>query len=302
VISFIRCLNAILARMRGFLPTVIFITLSSRMLLVAQQPLNWAADDGNRVEKLTKEGSRLEGVNLILWFPKSLAPDDAKALVQRLDPAVEGLWRRVGIHDWQSISKGKITYYLCDDAFVSHASGRSAVFVPMARVKDGNAPYLHEATHELLRSKLGPLPRKGADPSQIRPLWFTEGLPDYVAHVVADEVGITEEGPFGTPTISGVDAVCAQRARTADGATILTSVGTSERPEALFTTDRQRFAPTFYSCSFSFTNYLAERVGLEKLVGLFALTPSDMASRLNTLAGKPLAEARTDWLRRLKLQ
>jgi hypothetical protein len=127
-------------------------------------------------------------------------------------------------------------------------------------------------------------------------------LPDYVAHVVADEVGITEEGPFGTPTISGVDAVCAQRARTADGATILTSVGTSERPEALFTTDRQRFAPTFYSCSFSFTNYLAERVGLEKLVGLFALTPSDMASRLNTLAGKPLAEARTDWLRRLKLQ
>src|SRR5215469_5965276 len=161
----------------------------------AQQRLNWSADDGKRVQSLVKGGSRIEGPHVIVYFPPSLSRADADALVKRLDPAVEGLWRQVGVHDWQAVPKGKITYYLHDDAFVAHASGRSAVFVPMARVKDGRAPFLHEATHELLASKNnGPSSAGGARPA-FRPIWLMEGLPDYIARVVADEQGMTEEGP-----------------------------------------------------------------------------------------------------------
>lgn len=266
---------------------------------VAGQPLlNWAADDGKRVESLAKSGSRLDGENLVLWFPSSLPKADAEALLKRLDPAVAGLWRRVGKHDWQAVPKGKITYYLSDDTFVAHASGRSAVFVPMARVKDGRAPFLHEATHELLASNRVDRSRRGPG---ARPLWLTEGLPDYIARLVAEEAGITEEGPFGTATIVGVDAICAQRARTPDGATMVKAVGSAERPEVLFTTDRQRFAPTFYACSFSFTKFLAGRVGLDALIGLFALTPAEMNARLERLTGGSLAEARAAWLRLLEL-
>ena len=221
--------------------------------------------------------------------------------MKRLDPAVAGLWRRVGTHDWQAVPKGRITYYLSDDTFVAHASGRSAVFVPMARVKDGRAPFLHEATHELLAStRVAPAPTDGAA-SIRRPLWFTEGLPDYIARLVADEVGITEEGPFGTPTLVGVDAVCAGRARTADGATMMPFVGTAARPDVLFTTDRGKFAPTFYSCSFSFTKSLAERVGLATLVGLFGLTPGEMVERLDNIAGPPLSVVGAEWRRQLGL-
>jgi hypothetical protein len=161
----------------------------------------------------------------------------------------------------------------------------------MARVRDGRAPFLHEATHELLASKRG----------GVRPLWLTEGMADYVARLVAEESGITEEGPFGTPTLEGVDATCAERGRTADGATMIPYVGGVGRPDVLFTTDRQRFAPTFYACSLSFTKFVAGRVGLDAMVGLFALSPADMMSRLDRFAGAPLAGVRAEWLRLVKL-
>ena len=269
------------------------ILLATPAFAFAQQPLNWAADDGNRVAALIKDGAHVDGEHTIIWFPRSFSQADAEALRGTLDPAVAGLWRRVGVHDWQVVPKGKITYYLVDDAFVAHASGRSAVFVPMARVRDGRAPYLHEATHELLASKR----RDAGQPATVRPLWLTEGLPDYIARLVAQDRGITEEGPFGTPTLDGVDATCAERARTADGATMLPFVGAPGRPEILFTTDRQRFAPTFYACSFSLTKHLAGRVGLDALVGLFAYPPSEMISRLDRIGSAPLATLRTEWLR-----
>ncbi|MGE0811867.1 MAG: hypothetical protein AB7O28_11020 [Vicinamibacterales bacterium] len=263
----------------------------------AQQPLNWAADDGARVAALEQAGTRLQGEHVVLYFPASLPRADAEALVARLDRGVAGLWQLVGVHDWQAVRPGRITYYLSDDTFVAHASGRAAVFVPMARVADGRAPFLHEATHELLASTtIDP-----AGPTVRRPLWLTEGLPDYIARLAAADVGMTETGPFGTPTVDGVDAVCAGRARTADGATMLPFVGADARPEVLFTTDRARFAPTFYSCSFSFVAYLVSQAGLAPLVDLFGVAPAETRARLDRLGGKSLEEHRRQWLRRLAL-
>jgi hypothetical protein len=115
-------------------------------------------------------------------------------------------------------------------------------------------------------------------------------------------LGISEEGPFGTPNLSSIDAVCAERAGTPDGATMLPFVGANARPDVLFTTERAKFAPTFYSCSFSFTKDLAERVGLETLIDLFALTPAASVVRLDGVAGQPLSLVVTEWRTRLGLQ
>ena len=268
-------------------------------MVLAQQPLNWAADDGSRVATLNKEGSRLEGEHVVVWFPKSLPHSDAEALVKRLDPGVAGLWQRVGAHDWQAVPKGRITYYLSDDTFVAHASGRGAVFIPMARVRDGRAPFLHEATHELLASKRTDSASAGSVTR--RPLWLTEGMADYVARTVAADVGITEVGPFDTPTVAAADGICTERARTPDGATMIPFIGTNTRPEVLFTTDRSRFAPTFYTCSLSFVKYISERVGLNELVALFAVGPAEMDARLDRFKGRKLSEWRSAWLRQQTL-
>ena len=262
----------------------------------AQTALNWSADDGARIDTLAKGGRRIEGIHMVVWHPPSLLPSDADRILRRLDPAIAALWARVGTHDWQAVPKGRITFYLSDDSFVSHASGRGAVFVPMARVIDGRAPYLHEATHELLAStRVDPAPSAGAPPVR-RPLWLTEGLPDYVAQVVATEIGMTEEGPFASGGLNGADRVCAERASTADGATMLPFVGGPGRPDVLFTTDRARFAPTFYTCALSFTKFLAGRATLDSLVALFAVPPGEALTRLDTLAGVPLATHRSAWL------
>src|SRR5215471_2361841 len=106
---------------------IIVVILMLAPIAAAQQPLDWAKEDGNRVAALEKEGFRLDGEHVILWCPASLARPDAEALLKQLDPGVAGLWRRVGTHEWQAVRRGRITYYLSDDAFVAHATGRGAV-------------------------------------------------------------------------------------------------------------------------------------------------------------------------------
>jgi hypothetical protein len=287
-------------RVRSFY-IVIWCMLLGAVNSRAQQRLNWSGDDGKRVESLVKGGSRIEGTHVILYFPPSLSHMDAEALLKRLDPAVEGLWRQVGVHDWQAVAKQKIAYYIHDDAFVSHASGRAAVFLPMARVKDGRAPFLHETVHELLATAHRTPAAAGGATSVRYPLWLTEGMADYVARVVADRLGIVEAGPFGTPTLSGVDTVCAERARTPDGAKMLPFVGADAVPDVLFTTDRARFAPTFYSCSLSFTKYLAEHTSLDSLINLFARPPTELVAHIDGVAGRPLPAVVTEWRTKLGL-
>lgn len=72
-------------------------------------------------------------------------------------------------------------------------------------------------------------------------------------------------------------------------------------PEVLFTTDRARFAPTFYSCSLSFTKHLAEQTGPDALINLFALTPTDLVTRLDGVAGRSLPVIVREWRARLGL-
>ena len=266
--------------------------------LAAQQPLNIGADAASRVATLERYGSRLDGEHVILWFPQSLSLPDAEALMKRLEPGVAGLWRRIGIHEWQAVPKGRITFYLSEDSFVAHATGRGAVFLPMSRVKDGRAPYMHEAAHELLASTRAALSPAGAPVR--RPLWLTEGMADYFSRLVSADVGTPEEtGPFGV-SLADADALCAERARTPDGATMIPYIGSNEQPGVLFTTDRIRFAPTFYTCSLSFVRYLSSHVGLDVLVDLFAHEPAEMNARLDTVGNRTTSGWRTEWLRTLK--
>ena len=72
-------------------------------------------------------------------------------------------------------------------------------------------------------------------------------------------------------------------------------------PDVLLTTDRVRFAPTFYSCSLSFTKYLAEHTSLDALINLFALTPTESVARMNGIAGRPLPAIVREWRTKLGL-
>ena len=263
-------------------------------------PLNWNADDGRRVAELNAKGERHEGKLVVLFTPAG-AVDDAEdaALLERLDKGVAELRALVGRHSWQVVGDEKINYYVSTDRFVSHASGRAAVFIPLARVQDGRAPYLHEAAHELLATFSQPLEPDASRIERVRvsrPLWLTEGLADYVAQTAAARAGIREGDVFNIGGLAGADASCRDRLKGPRGAEVLSFIGALGAPAALFTTERSEVAPTFYACGTSFTKHLVDRIGLPQTIALMPLLlKSTVLPRVEELTGKSMDALRAEW-------
>jgi hypothetical protein len=261
--------------------------------------LNWSADDGKRVAELTATGERREGRLVILFTPAG-AVDDAeeKALLERLDKGHAELRSVVGRHPWQVVRAEKITYYISPDRFVSHASGRGAVFIPLARLQDDRAPYLHEAGHELLAAfvRSAADSERAARPVAARPLWLTEGLADYVAQTAAARAGVREGDVFDIGGLTGADAACRDRLKGPHGPEILPFIGALGGPAALFTTERMEVAPTFYACGFSFTKFLVGRIGLAETIALMPLIRDNgVLPRIEKLAKTSMDALRVEW-------
>ena len=150
------------------------------------------------------------------------------------------------------------------------------MFIPLLRLKDGKR-HLHEAAHVLLSR--GPLdtddnsltPELWARIDATRPQWLIEGIADYFAKAAAKAAGITEGDLFDIGGVDAVDKVCATRIATPAGQEIAPYIGALGYFEPLFTTDRAKYAPAFYACSFSFTKYSASQIGNAELINLMEL-------------------------------
>jgi hypothetical protein len=239
--------------------------------------LNWSADDPTRMAYLHEHGVRVEGKEVIVWWPPDVLPEPQRQeMVDNLDRGVTALRALIGTHPWQRLREQKITYYISPERFVAHATGRGVVLIPLARLREGRAPFLHESAHELLFSQL---PSAPDDPSHAgtrvplasRPVWLIEGMADYVAQTVAAETGFAEGDVFDVGGLAQADKTCAQRLQGPRGAEVLRSIGEPGAPDALWTTERMTVAPTFYACAQSFTKFLVARVGLQAMVELFPL-------------------------------
>jgi hypothetical protein len=284
--------------------SVLALVIGTLGAVIAQTPqaapLNWDADDGKRVAELTANGERREGKRAILITPAGVIDDKQEnALLDRLDRGHAELRAIVGRHPWQVMRAEKITYYVSPDRFVAHASGRGAVFIPLVRLQDDRAPYLHEAAHELLAYFSQPLKSDPARAERVRtsrPLWLTEGLADYVALTAADRAGVTEGDVFDLGGLAGVDKTCDERLKGPRGAEIVAFIGNIGAPGALFTTERTEVAPTFYACGTSFTKFVVERIGLPETIALVPLILTEgVLPRIEKLTGKSTETLRAEW-------
>ncbi len=246
----------------------------------AQTPpaaLNWAAEDADRIRWLEQHGRRAAGKQVVIYAPAdSMSASWQHALVDTLDNALARLRRTMrGPYPWQRIGDGPVTFYLSPGRFVAHASGYGAVFIPISRVHERLAPFLHEASHELLAPEPPFYPREFSDTvglAQARrhPLWLFEGVPDYLAQSVSAQTGFHEGDVFEIGGLGKVDSVCAARvASSPRRQEILGVIGSAGRLEALFTTERATIAPAFYACSQSLTKHLIDLIGVREVVGLF---------------------------------
>ncbi|MGQ0639378.1 MAG: hypothetical protein ACT4P6_01190 [Gemmatimonadaceae bacterium] len=214
--------------------------------------------------------------------------------------AIAALTALIGSHSWQRIANRPINFYLSPGRFISHTDGKDVVFISLAIVRSRRAPFLHEAAHELLDPAAPFYPLDYPDSSAAQraaeqfPRWLAEGLPDYLAQVVAAQAGFHEGDVFAIGGLTKVDSVCAARlAASKRREEIVCRVGRPGRLDALFTTERPEVVPVYYACSQSFTKCLVGKVGLPVVVGLIPQIPSAAwIGSLETAAGLTLDRMR----------
>ena len=282
--------------------------------LWAQQPvpIDWSADDSARIAFITAHGRAYRGEGIVLWAPTdSLDAQWLPAFTDSLAHAVTSLRALIGgPYPWQRIGGRPVEFYLSPGRFVSHASGRGAVFLSLNSVHQGYSPFLHEASHELLAAPFPFFPYEYADSVEAArvaagfPLWLSEGLADVLAQSVAESTGFREGDVFNVGGLARSDSVCAARLNASPhGQEIVAKVGRPGRLMALFTTDRAQVAPAYYACSQAFTRYLVRRIGVRTTVTLFARAGSaTWLEDVAAAAGEPLEELRRRWLQSIGIQ
>ncbi len=268
----------------------------------------WWADDANRSAYVTGHGAARRYPGLVLWaLPDSLGTDWYDGQGEALAAGIAALRALVGSHPWQRNAGRPLVFILSPGRFVSHATGHDTLFIALARVRQGTAPFLHEASHELLAPR-GPLfpfeyPDSAAeeDAAARFPYWLSEGLPDVLAQLAAARSGFVEGDVFQVGGLARADSTC--RARLVGHprrAELVARLGRQGRLEALFTTERAQVAPTYYACSQSLSRWLVEQIGLERTVALVPAIPDGTwLPALEASLGTSLDAFRRAWLARL---
>ncbi len=284
---------------------------TGRVQVATPAPIDWSEDDSARVAFLMGHGRSIARPPVMVWAPvDSLDPHWLAPFTDSLATAVKQLRALIGgPFSWQRLGSRSVRFYLSPGRFISHADGRGGVFISLSRVRQRDAPYLHEAAHELLVPSPPFYPFEYPDSlAEERaaarfPFWLSEGLPDYLAQTVAAATGVHEGDVFAVGGLGKVDSACAARlvgSKRRDE--IRDRVGRPGRLEALFTSDRPEVAPVYYACSQSFTKHVVARLGLPAVVGLFPRIPSGTwESALEAAAGMPVEDLRAAWLKALGL-
>jgi hypothetical protein len=298
--------------MPGFNPLLAVISLAIQTPPAAPPaPVDWWSEDSARIASLRTHGRRYSTADAVVWAPAdSVDPAWLQAFTDTLSAGLRVMKQLMGgPYEWQRIGQRPVTYYFSTGRFISHANGDGSLMISVSRLRQRNAPFLHEAAHELLapRGVFAPF-EHGDSAAEERAAarfhqWLSEGLPDYLAQATVSTTGFAEGDVLAIGGLAKVDSVCATRlAGSAYRAAILEKVGGVGRLAALFTTDRSVVAPVFYACSQSFTKFIVERVGVRKVVTLFPRIPTGAwVGDLEAAAGASLDSLRHEWQTRLRV-
>ncbi len=174
----------------------------------------------------------------------------------------------------------KIRYYISRQFEISHSQGRS-VYLPLQRVANQSAPYLHETTHVIA-------------PCAECPMWFSEGLASFVQSYVSEHMGGYDGIIFAHRGNRGIDRDSLRWLADQRGQAVLPFVGTVDEPPEI-NEDRSNVAAPFYVMAQSLMKHMVENIDMEKLRGVMAST--DFETDLKRLTSKSSQEWKQSWLK-----
>ncbi len=146
------------------------------------------ANNDERLADLRAHGVKLERPAIIAWFPiDSVSNERMNGVADSLNQQITIARAFMGApRAWQVFGTLPVTIYFSRGNFVANTAADGSVFIPLWRMRKNKAPYLHEIMHVLLRSASGNWNNASRDVAAAKmPIWFTEGLPEYMALKIA---------------------------------------------------------------------------------------------------------------------
>ena len=171
-----------------------------------------------------------------------------------------------------------IRFIVSDRVSMSRTFGRT-VLLPLSRVREKRAPYLHESVHALL-------------PASHQSTWLSEGLACHLESWVAENVGGYDAHVFTSAGDRRIHDAARRYLQTDLGRAVLPWVGAPGEPPDLFE-NRDEVARPFYVLSQSFTKYLVEKLGLTPVLRL--ASEADPEEALARVSGRDAEHWRAEW-------
>ena len=263
--------------------------------------------DSAGIVYLIQHGIKVSNGEVDCWFPKdSLSIETMQQIVNKINAGVIGAEKLIRTpFAWQVHQKDeKYTLYFRVDNFVSHASFYNYVSIPFWRIKNDEAPWLHELIHEMLNSKNGrwfPPQKTREERMKNQPLWLFEGLPEYISIDVFKQYNYRSYDVLTNSyyTLGEIDSLFIQDLRLPQTNYVLGFIGEKGVLPELFSKDRQLFAPIFYHGSCSFIKFLSTHYGIDMLVNAISSFDNEQ-SAIEHLTGKSMITLKDEWLKNLQ--
>lgn len=254
------------------------------------------------INTLRTEGIVINRERVIAYFPKNSIPENRmNEIVDTINLGITLADRYIGgPYDWQVFKNKQLAYYFCEGNFMSTTSKEGDIFIPVWRAQSNQSPWLHETMHILLRSSNGNWNPKSRPMNLFKmPMWLTEGMAEFLAMKISYEYHIPKFDIFESGGYTKVDSVSNILLKQEKGSHILKYIGKPGIMIKLFTKKRWSVAPTFYNCSSSFTKYLVETYGLDKILYAYSNYKHEIET-IEGLTGKTINELKEEWLARIK--
>ena len=254
---------------------------------------DWRSDR-ELANDLSANGTGLERDRATIFFePAVLSSEEMIAFADLVNQGILDIESYLGV-TVSDVNRGldpnrgdvrKVRYFVSTQVQISHSNFRS-IYLPMAKVKNRTAPYLHETTHLVA-------------PCDECPMWFSEGLASYVQSYVSENTGGYDGGIFTRRGNRGINQDARRWLASERGQAVVPFLGTHGEPPSI-DWDRSNVAAPFYVMAQSFVKFLVEQATLPRLRPVFEA--KDFDAELQSSTGKKSAEWKELWLADLALQ
>jgi hypothetical protein len=263
-----------------WLPIAAMIVLMADEPKLSEAQSSWVSDR-QLAFTLREAGVKQETERAVVWYEAGALTDAAIAeFTKQVDAGIAHIEGYLQL----APRTAKVRYYVSSQVEISHSLG-SSVFLPLTRVANRTAPYLHETTHVLA-------------PCRDCPMWFSEGIASFVQSYVSEHLGGYDGVIFARRGNRFIDRDAAHWLAEARGQAVLPFIGRHEEPPDI-AYDRSNVAAPYYILSQSLIKHIIEHAGVKAVASVFPA--ADFEDALSAGTGKSAAGWKQDWMNSLKI-